>query len=68
MTNTGGVPATQRDGGILRPLLWAVLAIGVVGNICFSGAGMPMAGNIAFSTVSLVGTVGLIVHHYRTRR
>lgn len=38
MTNTGGVPATQRDGGILRPLLWAVLAIGVVGNICFSGA------------------------------
>ena len=67
MANTGDVPGTRRDGGILRPLLWAVLAIGVVGNISCSTVDI-LVGNIIFGLISLAGAAGLIVHHYRTRR
>lgn len=67
MANTSDVRGTQRDGGIVRPLLWAVLAIGIVGNISCSTIDI-LVGNIVFGLISLVGAVGLITHHYQNRR
>lgn len=68
MANTSGIAGgNRRDGGILRPLLGAVLAIGVVGNIGCSAADI-LVGNVVFGMISLVGAAGLVVHHYRTRR
>lgn len=67
MANTSDVQGAQRDGGILRPLLWAVLAIGIVGNICCSTVDF-LPGNIAFGLLTLTGAAALITHHYRTRR
>ncbi|OLT14131.1 hypothetical protein BJF79_02855 [Actinomadura sp. CNU-125] len=54
--------------GVLRPALWLALAIGLVGNVICSATGLSLIANIAFSLISTAAVVGLVVHHYRSRK
>ncbi|GLZ15615.1 hypothetical protein Acsp04_58500 [Actinomadura sp. NBRC 104425] len=60
--------SASRDGGIVRPLLWALLIISGACNMVLSGSGVNTAAGIASGAVTLAIAIALITHHYRTRR
>lgn len=56
-------PRTQ----ILRPALWVLLTIGLVGNLAASLVGGAMAVHTGFGVLTLVSGVALAVHYLRNR-
>ena len=58
---------TERQGGILRPVLWVLLVLSAAGNAGASFGGVSVALHTAFGVVTLLCAAALIVQHVRTR-
>ncbi|GAA3006958.1 hypothetical protein [Streptosporangium longisporum] len=60
-------PAGTR-GGMVRPVLWVLLAVSVVLNVVFSSTGTDVLAGVGFGLAALACATALIVHHYRYMR
>ncbi|MFI6507110.1 hypothetical protein ACIBCT_05855 [Streptosporangium sp. NPDC050855] len=60
-------PAGTR-GGMVRPVLWLLLAVSVVLNVVFSSTGTDVLAGIGFGLAAVACATALIVHHYRYLR
>ncbi|TQS45038.1 hypothetical protein [Cryptosporangium phraense] len=64
MTNT----TPDRSGPqILRPLLWVLLTIGMIGNAAATALGDNLPAHLAFGLVTLVSGGALIAQYVRRR-
>ncbi|MFI5958804.1 hypothetical protein [Cryptosporangium sp. NPDC051539] len=64
MTNT----TPDRSGPqILRPLLWILLTIGMLGNAAASSFGDDLPAHLAFGALTLFSGAALVVDHLRRR-
>ncbi|WP_433514736.1 hypothetical protein ACQP2T_03435 [Nonomuraea sp. CA-143628] len=63
-------PAQSADArrGMLRPVLWLLLAISAVLNIVTSNIGSNIFVGIGFGLATIACAVALAAHHYRHRR
>lgn len=61
-------PPADAPRGMLRPVLWLLLAISAVLNIVTSNFGPNLFVGIGFGLATLACAVALAVHHYRHRR
>lgn len=52
---------------ILRPLLWTLLTVGLIGNMAASLLGDAMVLHTVFGVVTLASGIGLAVHYLRNR-
>ncbi|WP_035858122.1 hypothetical protein [Cryptosporangium arvum] len=52
---------------VLRPLLWVLLTIGMVGNLASSLLGGPVAVHTAFGALTVVSGIALAVNYLRKR-
>ncbi|MFG1926525.1 hypothetical protein [Cryptosporangium sp. NPDC048952] len=59
--------STSSNSQILRPLLWVLLTIGLVGNMAVSLVGGSMVVHTAFGVVTLASGIALAVHYFRHR-
>jgi hypothetical protein len=57
-----------RSGAFLRPAMWLLLAVSVVGNAVTSGFAGATVIHLVFGIVTVLAAVVLAVHHYRHRR
>jgi hypothetical protein len=67
MTNNETFPAPNENRGIVRPVLWVLLAISAVLNVVTSAMGTQVIVGIVFGLLTLSFAVALVVHHYRRR-
>jgi hypothetical protein len=58
----------RREGALLRPAMWLLLAVSLVGNAATSGLASATVLHLAFGAVTLIAATVLAVHHYRHRR
>jgi hypothetical protein len=61
-------PPGDSRAGLVRPVLWLLLAISAAGNMVTSSTGVNVAVSVAFGAATLGCATALIVHHYRNRR
>jgi hypothetical protein len=57
----------EKTRGILRPVLWLVLAVSLAGNVVTQASGELLLISIGLGVVAVVSGVWLIVDHYRHR-
>ncbi|MFC5744522.1 hypothetical protein [Actinomadura rugatobispora] len=60
--------AAGGGGGVLRPVLWLVLAISLAANVLTSSIGENVLIGSVFGACALASGITLIVHHYKHRR
>jgi hypothetical protein len=70
ITDTAEAPRTAKSkGGVLRVLLWLVLAVSAAGNVVTSSMkDVNIMVGIGFGLVTLSCGIALAVQHYRHRR
>ena len=57
----------ESRGGVLRPLFWVLLTIGMVGNMATSLLGGATAIHTGFGALTVISGVALVVHYVRNR-
>lgn len=71
MTQSPHLPSTSAADtgpGVLRPLLWIVLVVSVVGNTVASFAGVPTTVHLGLGVTTAICVVALVAQQLRTRR
>jgi hypothetical protein len=58
----------KADPGLLRPLLWLMLAVSTVGNSVVSFGDAGTAVHLGFGVATMLCVIALIVHHLRAGR
>ncbi|XVQ09784.1 hypothetical protein ACQP1W_45920 [Spirillospora sp. CA-255316] len=67
ISEEGEKPATS-GGGVVRPVLWLVLAVSLAANVLTSSVGGNVLIGSVFGACALASGAALIVHHYKHRR
>ncbi|MEV4530790.1 hypothetical protein [Streptosporangium sp. NPDC049304] len=72
VSNTFETPPSTRladaRSGMVRPMLWTLLMIGVVCNIVTSTSDLNVFIGIGFGMIVLACAAALVTHHYLHRR
>ncbi|MDG6109522.1 hypothetical protein Daura_31775 [Dactylosporangium aurantiacum] len=60
-------PDRDDHGGLLRPVLWALLVVSAAANATVNTTGGNALVGVGFGLITLTCTVVLVMHHYRHR-
>ena len=66
-SETAGTPDRAARGGLLRPVLWALLIVSAAANATVNTTGGNAFLGVGLGLVTLACAAALVVHHYRHR-